>query len=227
MTIKLHTELTATLELTNRLVGGIPSNPNLIEPWIRATMKEASDEDRKKIVDGTLKELPTLVDEKSQTMWTTFKKDSKGIYIEGRQVKSMFKENANILRELLVKLDKKAKGEGKSKYTNYKSKLAERLFVTDEKIYFQRDGKTLEAPDGAEEKAIHVMTAQGERDALKRFDFVSAPAQISFKMKVLNDGTVTEDDIKILLEHASLNGLGADRSQGNGLFKVVEVKELP
>lgn len=226
MKIDLWKHFRITLDVKNRIVGGIPANPDLIKPWIEATMKEVSDEARQKIIEATKAELPAVADAKSKMMWTTLKQDEKGVFIEGRQVKSMFKESSNILRDMLVKAEKKAGGEGKSRFTNLKSKVAERLYVEDERIYFERDGKLLSKPDGAEEKPIHVMTAQGERDALKKFDFVSAPARLTINVRILGDGVVDQDLMEMLLEHSSYNGLGADRSQGNGLFVVHEVKEL-
>lgn len=171
-------------------------------------------------------------------MKTTFKHDDKGVFIEGRQLKAAFKESANILRDLLIKTETKgakgeakgdAKGEaktnGRSRFVNLKSKLAERLYVEGEKVYLTRDGKPIEKPDGSEQKAIHVITAQGPRSALKVIDYVAAPAQLSFVIRYVNDGVIDRDLVDTLLEHMSWNGIGSDRSQGNGMFNVVSVRE--
>lgn len=227
--VPLWTRIGITLSIKNRVVGGVPTDPKLISGWLSANMPDVDAAEREKLATATLAQLPALTEEKAEGMWTTFKRDASGLYIEGRQVKAMFKESANILRDMLTKADKKTKGEGdssKSKYTNLKAKLAERLFVEDDKIFFKRDKKNILAPDGNEERAIHVMTAQGPRTALKRVDYVSAPAAIIFTCRFLNDGVVDLGLIETLLEHSSWNGLGADRSQGNGLFEVSEVKEI-
>lgn len=226
-TISLWQKLTVEISLRDRIVGGVPTNPNMISGWLAAKMPDVSEAEREVLKEATVAELPGLVEEKASGMWTTFKKDDQGIFLEDRQVKAMFKESANILRELLIKDEAKGKkGEKatKSRFTNLKSRLAERLFVDEKRLYFVRGGKKLTEADGAEERAIDVMTAQGPRTALKKFDFVEAPATISFTVSFLRDGVVDKGLIETLLEHSSKNGLGADRSQGNGTFtyKVTE-----
>jgi hypothetical protein len=225
------------LGIRNRIVGGVPTNPELIKGWIAANMPNVTAEDRAKLAEKTASELHVATEEKAEGMWTTFKRDEAGVYIEGRQVKAMFKECSNILRELLIKdegkaarADAKAAGQDaptkKSRFTNLKAKLAERLFVEEDRVYIERKGEKLAKPDGSEEKAIHVMTAQGERSALKRVDFVNAPATLRFTIRFLNDGLVDMDLVKTLLEFGGWNGLGADRSQGNGLFELVDAREI-
>lgn len=66
----------------------------------------------------------------------------------------------------------------------------------------------------------------GPRTALKRYDFVQAPVTLRWNVRYLNDGVVDEALVRLLLEYGGWNGLGADRSQGNGQFEVVEVKEI-
>lgn len=224
--LKMWTTYDVRLGIKNRLVGGIPTDPELIAGWIQANMPAATADEKEKLAARTLDELPAATEEKAEGMWTTFKKDEIGIYIEGRQVKAMFKESANILRDMLIKHEgKKASKEDKTKsrFTNLKARLAERLFVVEDRVHFTRKGASLTKPDGTEERAIHVMTAMGPRSALKRFDYVTAPAEIAFTVKHLNDGVVDLELIQILLEHSGANGIGADRSQGNGLFEVVEI----
>jgi len=46
---------------------------------------------------------------------------------------------------------------------------------------------------------------------------------VEFNIKVLTDGLVKFDHLKILLEYAQDNGLGADRSQQYGQFDLLEL----
>ena len=119
---------------------------------------------------------------------------------------------------------KKVKEEAapKSKFQNLKSKTAERLFVEKDHIFFYRDGKIIEKPDGHEERAIHVIGALGPRSALKRYDYVVEP-EMKFHIRYLNDGLITLDLIDVFLEYAGWNGLGSDRSQGEGRFELVNI----
>jgi hypothetical protein len=223
--MELWNRISVSLGIKNRIVGGTPTDPKLIQAWISANMPAVDEAERKKLADATVKDVAKATEEKAEGMWTTFKRDDTGVYIEGRQIKAAFKESSNILRDLLIKAEGRKDGT-KSRYTNLKAKLAERLFVEEDKIYFTRKGVTITKPDGNEERAIHVMTAQGPRTALKRCDFVGTPCKLQFTLRYLADGVVDLDLIKTLLEHSSWNGIGADRSQGNGLFEVLEVQPL-
>jgi hypothetical protein len=98
---------------------------------------------------------------------------------------------------------------------NFKSKLAERVFVEPAMILLGKE------PDGTDERVVHVMTAMGPRSSFKKYDYYDAP-EISFTLKVLNDGVVTEHHLRTILEYAQDNGLGADRSQGFGQFDLME-----
>lgn len=220
------------LQIQNRVVGGIPTSPNLIEGWLKAHMPLVSEDERATLAAKTADELPQATEEKAQGMWTTFKTDDEGPYLESRNVKAALKEAANILRSMLEKGEKKAKDgddekKGKSRFTNLRSKLAERVFVDEDKLHFL-DGKNkkLVKVDGNEERAIHVMTAMGPRNALKRYDYIDGGRRIRFTLKVLDDGLVDEELLAVLLEYAGQNGLGADRSQGNGLFEVKRLQAL-
>lgn len=257
---KMWTRYQVVLEFKNRVIGGIPNDKNLISAWIGAKMPALKEEEKQKLVDATVAELPQKTEEKAEGMWTTFKKDDKGLYLEGRCVKAMYKESANILREMLIQHESQSRADqakaaekaakeaeevegddeekddkksgkkekesraakaAKSRFTGLKAKVAERLFIEEDKVYLMRgDGKYITEPDGNEEKPIHIMTTQGPRTALKRFDYVESPALVKFTFRFLNDGIVDLDLVQVFHEHSAWNGLGADRSQGNGLFTV-------
>jgi hypothetical protein len=234
-----------TIAIYRRICGGTPTDPKLIDGWLKRNMPKLSDEERAKMVDQTLAELGTDALEKAKIdgMWTCFKKNDSGIYIEGRQVKSMLKEAANVLRDLLMQdeaaarkakkaaapaptpAEKEAK-EAKSRFVNLRSRVAERLHVEEHALYFWRDGKRLLQPDGFEERAIHVIGPQGPRNALKREDYVEAPAEVRFTLRWLNDGVVDDELIRDFFQYAEWNGLGASRSQDNGKFALMSIEEI-
>lgn len=243
----LYNRYSITIEYLTDLEGGVPNNKDMIRNWIKARMKKSgrdlAAEELEKLVNETLASTPKLAANEvteglvaDSLLWTTFKRDSEGRpQVEARCIKAFFKENANILKEILAE-EAKAEGRGQrtkkdgteaSAYnTMYRSKVAEQLFVEGVLYPLTRDGKTLDDVDGRVEKAIHVTTPQGRRDALKRFDFIAAPTQLTFTVRVLRNGVVTEHDLLRMLEHGQMNGLGSGRSQGSGQFRVVEVAEL-
>lgn len=89
------------------------------------------------------------------------------------QVKAMHKEAANILKDLLD-------------ISGFKSKVAERVFVREDRVHLGR----MQA-DGSNEAFLHVMTPQGQRNALKRVDYAVRPL-IKFTLKVLNESIATK-----------------------------------
>lgn len=232
--LKLWTKYRVTLEFLTPCIGGVPNSLQLIEGWLGTKNIAKTAEELKVLTDATVAELGGVVEEKASAMWTVFKVDpesvtDRGIYLEGRQVKAMFKESSNILREMLVKAGggKKNKGEDRNRFTNLKSRVAERLHVEEDTIYFTRAEKKLPNSDGSSERPIHVQTPMGPRTALKRTDYVNAGTTLSFTVKTLNDGVVDAELLKLLLEFSGDNGLGADRSQGFGKFKTTLCELLP
>lgn len=111
-----------------------------------------------------------------------------------------------------------------SRFTALRARTAERLFVEQDKVYLMRDGKHITKEDGKEERPIHVDGPQGKKTALKRFHFVNEPS-ITFTCRYLRDGIIDKELIGIFLEYAGWNGLGADRSQGEGMFDVVGITD--
>lgn len=223
-----------TLKTKGRIIGGIPTDPRLIEGWLKANMPEAVEAERAALAATTLAEVHNKVEEESKASWTTFKRNEAGnLVFESRQLKAAFKETANILREVLQKQEKKAdrkegaSGKDKSRFTGLRAKLAERLFVEGDKLELldATTQKPLSKPTGTEERPIHVMTAQGERTALKKYDFVSN-VLVQFSVRWLDDGVMDDELLGALLEFMSWNGIGADRSQGEGMFEVQSVTVL-
>lgn len=197
------------------LVGGLPKHPEIVKRWQEAkwptnpdrALNEGDPTDPVEAAEATVALLGTQAiepEEKVAGIWTGFAEDPEvGLVLEARNVKAMLKESANIMKSLLPV---------NGKQIALRSKLAERVFVAPHLIPLGR-----REPDEAVERAIHVMTMQGPRTALKRTD-VCRKVSIRCTLKVLNDGIISEDILRAILEHASENGLGTDRSQGNGTF---------
>lgn len=202
---------TFRLEMTiDRLVGGIPRHPAIVERWQEARWKDhaklqpGDPTTPEEAANRTIELLGEQVHEEVAGIWTGFvEHPDGGLAIEGRQIKAMFKESANILRTMI-----KVGG----KVIPLRARVAERVFVQPNMLSLG-----VAAPTGTIERPIHVMTAQGPRTALKRTDYVDG-AKIVCELRVLNDGVITEAILDSILTHAALNGVGADRSQGQGMF---------
>lgn len=192
------------LRCRDRLVGGYPKNPDSVAAMLRARGLEDLIPPAPDPAIMTEEEKAAAKQSAVEKSATGFRSDARGHYIESRQIKAMLKECANILKGPQI-LDVK----------NYKSKVAERVFVVEPAIYFAGE------PDGTDSRVVHVMTAMGPRSSIKFYDYYVGPA-IEFHLRVLRDGVVTADRLRTMLEYAQENGLGADRSQGFGQFDLLE-----
>ncbi len=204
------------------IVGGTPKNNKLIYAWISAKNKELTAQEQEKLANATKEELGDLSDEATESNCIGFRRNGEGLFIEGRQVKAMFKENANVTKTI-VPGGRKPKGQGGGEaegITNLKSKVAERIFIEDDHILLGRM-----EPDEIIEKPIHVMTPKGMRDSIKRKEIVR-DVEISFTVRRHRGNEVPEKTMIAILDYAQTMGLGADRSQGHGRFKVLSVVKL-
>ena len=207
-----------SLRVLNKIYGGIPKNPELIEGFLRG--KGVPPTVALEMAPKIAADMDPAGAEAARTaeaMWTGFKSDDKGIFIETRQIKAMLKEAAG-------------ESEMWKDIRGLKSRLGGAMFPKGEggpdsaRIYLYSDGKPLTQPDGFEDTVGHVTGPMGPRSILKRKDYAEG-VEIKFTLKV-GGKTVTEPVLRDLFEFASELGIGADRSQENGKFAVVEFKPL-
>lgn len=205
------------LQVTNEFMAGIPKNQDIIQTWLESR-KPSDAAIAKRVASGEqVTPIPDLVakiadevaaTDEAEKSWLGFKTDDeKGLYIEGSNVKAHLKDCSNILQKLL---DMKA----------IRSKLADRVYVEDERVYLGKSD-----PDAYYEHPVHVMTMQGPRSALKRNDYVNAP-RLSFVLRVLNDGVITEGLLRTVFEYGGTHGIGAERGLGYGRYTLEELTEL-
>jgi len=213
---------TYKVEMTLRdIAGGTPADPQLIRAWVEAKCKDKTAEEREKIVSTTLEALPEVAEQEAKSQWCRFKRDEKGVYIEGRQLKAGLKEAANIVKKIVG--DKDADKPG---ITALKSKVAECVFVSDEKVYLLRNGSDYITDDvPSEERPVHVMTRMGPRTALKRSD-VLRDITIKFQVRLAQTGAVSEEALFSALAYLEHLGIGADRSQGRGVATSIKCERL-
>jgi hypothetical protein len=216
------TTYNVTLRLNDRLVGGIPIVPDngdradAYEKWARG--QDAGDTPG---FDQTLPEalaqdpdMPVAVED-VEGLETGFKRDDDGLYIECRQVKAMIRESAQRLGLIKSK---------RGMRDVLQHDLRVRSPRGDQKLHLGRH-----EPDGKESRPISVVTRQGPRTALKRYEYVNE-AELQFAVVVLNDGVagtlLAEDDLRAILVFGEGLGLGADRSQGEGTYTLVSLEQI-
>lgn len=208
----------ATLAFRDKIMGGTPKDPKIIEGWLRSKAGIADQEEIRQAMLRTLIELGAEVrpdmsyaelEEASKHLAASkqtngFKRDEVGLYIEGRTVKALVKENINILfageRWLATK-----KGP--------RSVVAERVFVNPDRIYLG-----VSEPSGVDLFIGHTSGPKGPQSNLTYYEYVERPV-ITFEVMVAQDA-LSLDQWAQMWVLAQENGLGALRSQGFGRFDI-------
>jgi hypothetical protein len=204
------------LRFTSAFASSTPKNIKDIEAML--TARAPSDSELKSRIEAgeeitPLDELTKQVaeevgaGEEVERGYATFKRDDHGLYYESRCVKAHIKDCANQLQGLLgIKA--------------LKSKVANRVYVEPERIYFDK-----KEPDGSEVRIIHAMTMKGPRSSLKTIDYVNKPT-LRFKLMVLDDGVVDEKILRTIFEYGGVHGIGQERSQDWGRYELAKLEEL-
>jgi hypothetical protein len=232
---EMNDKFKVRIRFKSRVIGGIPQSStgdeektrNLMEIWLRKRLGDKLTEEQLAVeVEKTFEEAAGDAEEE---VTQTFKGDDNGLYIEGRQVKALFREAASRLG-----FNKAVKGQRPS----LRQDIHEGLHVDEDRIYLLNGviapmaevgseepsttvhGSHVAEPHGHETRPIHVMGPQGPRSAIKRSAYVEN-AECEFTVRVLNMIVLEEDHLRKMLAFGQDLGLGADRSQGNGKFEVI------
>lgn len=226
----LFRNYTAEIEFRGRIVGATPSDPKLIEGWLRSKMGLTREDEIREMTVRTLVDLGLYATENEDELDTTFgslaqaaeaiakksqtqrfKRDEHGLYIEDRIVKAMLREAVNILFPYQA-----PNNAGKWGVTRKaaRSFFVERVFVNPAKIYLGAS-----EPTGIDLFVGHVSGPQGPRSTLGYYEYVER-ARCTFDVIVMKDEVKDEQwgEIWALAEEI---GLGAMRSQSFGRFDVL------
>jgi hypothetical protein len=223
------------IQIRDKICGGTPYDPKVIAAWIRA--RTGHDD---AVTTGQIEQAVKLspkeeAEAKLEGSWNGFPQDENGLFVWARQIKAMFRESATMLKVTTEKrgskqviqhgFEIKAMPGTQTSRIAVKDEGGELLSPSSDRIYL---GRT--KPDELDEGPIHVQTAQGPRNALKRVDYVSR-ARLAFEVWVFGTAPAEtrhlgQDDIEEMLLFAQENGLGADRSQGQGKFNVLKCERV-
>jgi hypothetical protein len=213
-----------TIDFAHRLMGGTPRDPKVIEGWIKSKMGLEEGAELRALVVRTMTEMghdlgpaTTSADLDAAIAATVadkstngFKRDQHGLYVESRTVKSMLKENVNILYGA-QKFGPTRKGA--------RGYVAERVFVEEDRLPLDR-----QEPDGVELFIGHVTGPQGMRATLTYYEYCERPS-LTFTVMSLED-CLTPAQWEAIFEQAEQNGLGSLRSQGYGRFRLRSVEPV-
>lgn len=204
--------LRVTIQFNDKLCAGKPARLDVAKAMLAARGLEDKIE-AAPVEDPARQEHADEVAELESKCEFHHRPDRPGIWLPANNVKAMLKENWGVLG-LRVE------------HRGSRGALAEGVFV------FSDDPKDPEwiylgeNPDGEDQGVVHAMTAAGPRTSIKRKDYVERKT-ISFLVKIsaaIQD-KLPPDGLARVLYHAQFHGIGADRSQGRGTFKVTNIEE--
>lgn len=180
--------------IVDRLTAGIPANPKLMQAWLEVNgAPSPAISDQAAMVERL---------DPNETHAVVFYRDMDGLpTYESRNFKAALREGANILKGMM---DIKA----------FRSKLAERVFAGPRLV-------PITVPVQAAERPISVMTMQGPRTSIKRFEYAE-DVPMHFDIRILRDNVVKPAHVETILLFLQDNGIGADRSQGSGTFRLLK-----
>lgn len=219
-----------TLHLNN-IVGGVPKDPKVAEGWLRSKLVDDKDDLIRDMVATTMVEMGSDVDDAIEEAAKNkhlngFKRNfNSELYIEGRQVKAMIKENANI------KWPKERWGTSKKGTRGY---FAEHVFVEEDEIPLGVKEEVVEEIIDSEEVAVQKVTdprfyinqrfVHTWRGSGIQYEEVVNDAEVTFH--ILTDHEFDDEQWATLFLSAEQNGLGAARSQGFGTFQTIEFDKV-
>ena len=224
-TKRLYDIYKVKVQFRDRIYGGMPKSAELIRKWVEARTKVDAPKTNtipdEKTEEQIVEAIEVMTEEAAEQMWTGFPSDEEGLFVWDRQIKALFKECMQ-----LAHMAKNRRGSKQVMQHGFEIKRPN----PDRSNLDSRIHLGVKEPTGMEEGAIHVMTAQGPRTALKRADYVEQPT-IEFEVWVYATAPqetrhIGEKQLVDLLTHAQENGLGAQRSQGHGKFNVTGFEVL-
>lgn len=193
-----------SLMFEGRLCGSVPLSKELIRPWLESRMPNTKPDDARPI-DEIEEEVIATIQETEERTTLGFQQDENGLYVRAGTIKAHIKDCANQVKDVL-------------KIKALRSKVANKVFIEPDPVYILRaNGEHIKDVDGEFERAVHVMTAQGPRNALKRIRYIEQPI-LRFTVRLLEDKEVTPDVLLDIFKYGAVHGYGGERGMGEGRY---------
>jgi len=207
------------IQIRDRLIGGIPivaesdDRREQYENWLRGQGVENDPSFSTSLPEMLVAdpEMPVSVEDITG-LETGFRRNDKGLYLEARQIKALLREASQRL--------------GLIKVVRGMRQVMQHDLHVRALDGTQRISLGVVEPNGHDQRPISVLTRQGPRTSIKRFEYVSQPT-LHFQVKILSggigDGLLDEERLRDMLVFGGEVGLGADRSQGEGTYDLLSL----
>lgn len=222
----LWTRYRGEIQITNRIVGGIPKDPDTIKKWIEARLEGATDAALYQVVEETREAMqveafktgknPSPSDVNAEVArqfvgGNGFKMVDGVLCYESRCLKAALREAANTLFQGVTPFPGRAEKSRKG----LKSTINETVVVGPEFLSLGVAAPTIEN----EQRIKHVTGPRGPQSVITVVDLVEKPL-IHFQVDVLRDWMPVPLWAEIWA-YIEKNGLGSDRARGDGINELV------
>jgi hypothetical protein len=212
----MWTRFDIRFEFVTRLCGGVPADPEMVKRWLEAR-QPTNRPPQSKSIDEVAEEVMASVPEDAEPSLHCIQRHEGRLVVGMRTLRGHIKDCSNILSSLYVGKVEKEK--------SFAVKVKNAVYYPPE-VYWvpivrTETGEPITEPDGNYDKAIHIMTPQGPRSALKTVEYVE-DASIVFPLQVLTTPggkmVVSETDLKTLFLYGGSHGYGPERGDGQGRY---------
>jgi hypothetical protein len=203
----------------NRLCGSFPLNRDMISPWLEARKPANKPEVGRSIaeiaeeaVDSLAKtEEENLILEERTTLG--FQRNDDFLVMRGGTIKAHIKDCARVLSSFS---EKPVKGSGERSLA---VRAVNCIYPEEYWVPILKNGKGIKISDGTFDKAVHVTTAQGPRNALKRIHFIENPTLV-FHLNILstNRDIISSADLEKIFDYGAIHGYAGERGDGEGRY---------
>lgn len=195
----------------HNLAGGVPTDPNVAEGWLRTKLADKDDLIREAVAQ-TMVERGVTADEAAKLVDTSkhlngFKRDDQGLYIEGRQLKAAIKEAAAVARSV-----DKLKSRWGSTNKGVLGFVAEHIMVVEDRLHL---GVT-------EPSGVLQSFPKNPRTGQTGIQYTEYIETAEFEFTVISDYAFTPDEWAMLWLTGEQQGVGASRSQSFGRYEVIK-----
>jgi len=214
----LWTYYRVTWDFLTRVCGSTPADPEVIDAWLRARqprVKPAGSLSIEEINEEVIASIERGEGEADQSYsLLVFQRNAGRLVMRYSTVRAHLKDCARVLSAQFIG---RIQGE-----RAFSTRVINGAYL-DEHAYWlpllRPDGSPIAAPDGAQDKAVHVRGPRGEPlNALKRYEFVEPPVRLIFTLKVLGR-SVSETDLDHLFTYGGTHGYAGERSDGEGRYE--------
>lgn len=196
-----------------QIMGGTPTDPNVAESWLKAKLlKDGNDGVLQEQVAKVMLERGTgdaneaIEEVNTLKHLNGFRRDAKGLYIEGRQLKAALKEAISVAMGA-GKLSARGWGTTNKGLLSF---AAEHIFVTEDRLHLG-----VHQASGIEQRFVHTWRGTG----IQYEEYVTN-AVINFT--VITDWPFSQQDWALIWLTGQMQGLGASRSQSFGRYEVTK-----